>query len=112
MVDTKYVIDDILNAIVDEKPVDLQAALNSVMVDKAHDQIANMKTEIMSDAIGNDEDDEDEDIAVFDDFEDEEEDDLEDDEEIEDEIEDDDEELDADELFNDLEDEEETDNQG
>lgn len=107
MVDTKYVIDDILNAIVDEKPVDLQAALNSVMVDKAHDQIANMKTEIMSDAIG---DDEDEDITVFDDIEDEEEDEDFDDEEIEDDIED--EELDADELFNDLEDEEETDNQG
>lgn len=110
MVDTKYEIDDILNAVVNEKPVDLQAALNSIMVDKAHEQIAGMKAQLMQNTLGDVEPDEEseEDIDLED---------IEDDEDDEDELEvqdeDEDEELDADELFNDLEtDEDETDNQG
>lgn len=115
MVDTKYVIDDILNAVVDEKPVDLQAALNSVMVDKAHDQITGMKAQLMQDMLGDEPDDEEPEEFEYDEDEfDGAEDDVEieyDDEENLD-TEDDDEELDADELFNDLEDEDETENQG
>lgn len=83
----KYTIDDILNAIVDEKPVDLQAAVNSMMVNKAHDQIADLKTLLVQDMLV----DKEEDTA------------SDEDEEIEDEINDEDEveELDADELFTD-----------
>lgn len=102
--ETKYVIDDILNAVVDEKPVDLQAALNSIMVDKAHEHITGMKSQLMQDMLDNEADTEDEE-----EFEG-----SEDDVEIEDtdEEEPEAEELDADELFNDLEDEDETENQG
>lgn len=96
--ENKYVIDDILNAVVDEKPVDLQAALNSLMVAKAHDYIADMKTNLSNMALAD---------AVEDEPEDEPED--EDEDEIEDDEEDDIEELDAEDLFTD---EEETDNQG
>lgn len=111
MVDTKYVIDDILNSIVSEKPVDLQAALNSIMVDKAHDYIADMKSQLMQDMLtAQHPEDQDEEEYEDDDLEGDD-----DDVEVEDseqEDDSDDEELDADELFNDLEDEEETDNQG
>lgn len=48
----KYSIDDILDAIVDEKPVDLQAAVNALMVDKAHDSIAGLKTVLVQDMLG------------------------------------------------------------
>ena len=112
----KYVIDDILNAVVDEKPVDLQAALNSIMVDKAHEYIANMKSQLMNDVLA--------DRSGEDDWEDEAEttedetDAAEEDAEVEadetDEPETDEvEELDAEELFNDLDTtEDETENQG
>jgi len=81
----KYTVDDILNAIVDEKPVDLQAAVNALMVDKAHDSISGLKTVLVQDMLGDK-------TADTDDSEDDEEE-IEDDEEIE--------ELDAEELFTD-----------
>jgi len=90
--ETKYKIDDILNAIVDEKPVDLQAAVNSLMVDKAHDQIADLKSVIMQDMLRSEDDPSDD--------EDDEEEEFEDDE-------DDVDELDAEELFTDDDDNEE-----
>jgi hypothetical protein len=100
MPETKYVIDDILNAIVNEKPVDLQTAVNSMMVDKAHDEIEFMKTQLMQDMYAKDDDEEVEDSE----------------EEVEadeDEEDTDVEELDAEEIFNDEDEpEEETDNQG
>ncbi len=112
MVDTtKYVIDDILNSIVDEKPVDLQAALNSIMVDKAHDQIASMKTQLMQDMLSAQQP-EDEEEQEFEDEPEGDEDNVEVEDADEDEADGEDEELDADEMFNDLADEEETDNQG
>lgn len=87
--ETKYKIDDILNAIVDEKPVDLQAAVNSLMVDKAHDQIADLKAIIMQDTLRGEDDE------------------PSDDENDEEEFEDDVDELDAEELFTDDDDNEE-----
>ena len=102
MTENKYVIDDILNAIVNEKPVDLQAAVNSMMVDKAHDEISGMKTQLMQDMM--DQQGEDDEEQVDDDIEE-----FEDEPEDEDQEEDDEvEELDAEELFNDETDEEET----
>lgn len=97
----KYVIDDILKAVVAEKPVDLQAALNSIMLDKAHDQISAMKVQLAQDMFGS--------KSANDEVE-EVEDEPEDDAEVpSDEIE----ELDADDLLNNSEtDEEETSNQG
>lgn len=116
MSENKYVIDDILNAVVDEKPVDLQAALNSIMVDKAHDYISNMKSQLMSDMLSAQEDEEEEVEIDVDEIEidTEEMDDEEiDADEVEFDTEDEVEELDAEELFNDLETtEDETDNQG
>lgn len=88
----KYTIDDILNAVVDEKPVDLQAAVNALMVDKAHDHIAGLKSVIMQDMLNGNTDSEDESEEEF-----------EDDDSEEDEIE----ELDAEELFTDNEEEQE-----
>lgn len=82
----KYSIDDILDAIVDEKPVDLQAAVNALMVDKAHDSIAGLKSVLVQDMLGAQSDAPEEEEAE-DDIEDEE------DEEVV--------ELDAEELFTD-----------
>lgn len=89
----KYTIDDILNAVVDEKPVDLQAAVNALMVDKAHDHIAGLKSVIMQDMLNGNTDSEDEAEEEIEDDDDSEEDEIE--------------ELDAEELFTDNEEEQE-----
>ena len=83
----KYSIDDILNAIVDEKPVDLQAGVNALMVDKAHDSISGLKSVLVQDMLGD---------KKADDAED-----TEDDIDHDVDVEDDTEELDAEELFTD-----------